>query len=108
MAKYIHEMDMSTEKVWQKEEGFSKLRIATSASTQVLTGAGLFKAVAINKRPPGTLSIYDSTSAVSSALIGVLDSSHLTGVREFNVIVTKGILVVPNVTGGDYTIIYRS
>ena len=102
---------MSTEKVLQQDEGFTGTRYATSATTLVKTGAGMLKAISINKRPPGTLSIYDTATATGSlgsgSLKAVLDSSSTVRVAELNLTITKGIVVVASVTGGDWLILYR-
>lgn len=113
MAKFIYEMDMSTEKVLTQDEGFSKARISTSASAAavVKSSAGFLKAISFNKRSPGTLTVYDTATNTGShsaaSILGVFDSSTVVRVAELNVSMTKGIVVVAAVTGGDYTIIYR-
>lgn len=111
MAKFIHEMDMSTEKVLQQDEGFSKTRISTSAGAVVKSSAGFLKAISFNKRSPGPITIYDTASNTGShsaaSIVGVFDSSTVVRVAELNVTMTKGIVVVAAVTGGDYLIIYR-
>lgn len=91
---------------------YAKTNINSNTTTQVLTGAGVLRAICINTKgaSANTASVYDATSGTSN-IFAVLDTVNTppAGCLQYDAAVSNGIRIITATgTAADMTVMYRA